>query len=136
MENKKYTDVFFSEREGEKKVLATWVYSVFLLLSLLFAILAIPALAQREKDIKFIDLQLEGTSVVKVQVDANGLQHVQILQPKTTEMKEDPVPEGKPNNTGAMTKQCPIGNNYAAPNKQGPRPNMGGIPNQHREGCR
>jgi len=82
----KFTDVFLSEGDHNgKRYIATWVYSVLLLLALFISLLAVPALSKRKEytlPSKEIKLQLEGPSTVHVSVGISGIDFIEINQPK------------------------------------------------------
>jgi hypothetical protein len=83
-EENKFTDVFLTEKdENGRRYIATWVYSVLLIVTLFISLLAIPALSNGSKEQeKTISLQLEGTSTVHVSVNEQGISAIEVSQPK------------------------------------------------------
>jgi hypothetical protein len=93
----KFTDVFLSEGDHNgKRYIATWVYSVLLLLALFISLLAIPALSKRKEvtlPSKEIKLQLDGPSTVHVSVGPSGIDFIEINQPKKENTKTPTNPQ-------------------------------------------
>jgi hypothetical protein len=109
----RFTDVFLTEKGHDgKRYIATWVYSVLLLVSLFVSILAIPALSKGEKPLnhKEIRLQLEGTSTVSVGVDQGDIKYIEVLQPQR-QPQSQLLQEAQTQNT----KTQDITNNYSNP---------------------
>jgi hypothetical protein len=107
----KFTDVFLTETDHQgKRYLATWVYSVFLLIALFVSILAIPALSKKPEvysPVKNIKLELEGRSTVQVSVSYAGIENIEISQPKGENAIAKTEAISKSNGTGqSLNSTC------------------------------
>jgi hypothetical protein len=122
----KFTDVFLTDKtHNGKRYIATWVYSVLLLLSLFISILAIPALSNRTTGAghREVKLQLEGTSTVHVSVSERGIEYIEISQPKGD---KNLTGLGKGDKGEYAEKKCATKqDNYGEQGEQAPKPRKG-----------